>query len=135
MKRKTFLVLSAMIAFSVGLFALVLPGVLLASKGAASSPVTEVWIREVGVLLLATAAMVFGMRAHPDSATLRVFLLGNIGVQLGLLPIEIAAFAQQTISSLGGIVPNSIVHVFLACGFAYYARRVRVGHSNVCSVA
>lgn len=125
MRRKTFLTLTACIALGVGLFALTLPAALLASKGVAPSLAAEVWVREVGALLVPLGVMSLLMRGEPDSGAMRAFLLGNMLVHLGLLPIEALAFARGVITRLDGIAPNTALHVVMAAGFAHFALRAR----------
>lgn len=123
MTRTTFLTLAAVIALAVGAFALLLPAALLATKGVSPTPSTLVWVREVGVLLLVVGVTALLVRSHPDSPTLRAFLLGNALLQLGLLPIELIAWSQGVIPRFSGIAPNSAVHVLLAAGFFSFARK------------
>ena len=73
--------------------------------------------------MFALGIMAFLMRAQPDSPVLRVFLIGNALVQLGLFPIEILAAFAGVITKISGIVPNSILHLALAFGFLYFGRR------------
>lgn len=120
MKRSLFLSIASIIALAVGAFALVAPSALLESKGISSVP-ASVWTREVGVLLVAIGVIVFSVRNHKDSPTLRAVLSGNAIVQIGLFPIEIWAYQAGTITQLSGIVPNSVLHLLLAAGFLYYA--------------
>ena len=84
-----------------------------------------VWVREVGVLLVALGVMALLVRREPSSPALRAFLIGNSVVHLGLFPIEIVAYRSDVITLLSGIVPNSILHVVLASGFAYFAVTMR----------
>jgi hypothetical protein len=98
---------------------------LLASKGVAPSAAAAVWVREVGALLVALGAMTALMRAEPDSGAMRAFLVGSALAQLGLLPIELVAYARGVITRLDGVAPNSALHVALAAGFAWFAARVR----------
>lgn len=126
MSRKSFLALVSAIAMAVGSMALFLPAVLLESKGVVGNAAANVWMREVGIALVSMAVIAFTVRGHPDSPTLRAFLIGNAVLQLGLLPIEIIAFAGGTLTKLSGIVPNSLLHAGLAAAFVYYALQVRV---------
>lgn len=48
-------------------------------------------------------------------------------LQFALFPIEIAAYLNGVISSLMGIVPNSVLHVLLGFGFAHFATRGEPG--------
>jgi hypothetical protein len=121
MSRELFLTLASCVALAVGAFAAVLPRRLLAGKGVAPGPAATVWVREVGVLLVATGVTVFLVRSQPDSAALRAILIGSCVTQVGLLGIEPVAYARGVITKLSGIVPNTVLHVVLAAGFAYYA--------------
>ena len=126
MSRKTFLSVSAVVATAVGLFALLAPAALLASKGVSPSASAAVWVREVGVLLIALGTTAFLVRGESDSKSLRGFLFGNAIVHVGLLPIEISAYSENVITRLAGIVPNSALHVLLAGGFLYFAVRIQI---------
>lgn len=124
MTRKTFLTLVSVVATAVGVLALTAPAALLDSKGVLPAAATKVWVREVGVLILALGIMAFLVRGAADSPTLRAFLIGNAVVQIGLFPIEIVAASAGVVTKVSGIVPNSILHVALAIGFVHFARRV-----------
>lgn len=121
-----FLTFSSAVALAVGSFAVALPHALLESKGVAPpNDAAAIWVREVGVNIFALGAMMFLVRRHPESPTLRAFLFGNGIVQLGILPIEIGAYHDRVITHLSGIVPNSLLHVVLASGFLLFAARMR----------
>ena len=124
--RYWFLTLASLVAVGVGGAALVAADAMLAAKGIADNAAAQVWVREVGALLLAVGFIVWRVRSHGDSATLRVLLFGNALLQLALLPIEVVAYAQGVIPALMGIVPNTVLHVVLAAGFVVHARAVRV---------
>jgi len=126
MSRKTFLIIFSVVATLVGAAALAAPAVLLDSKGVVPAAATQVWVRELGVLILASAVVAFVVRAEPDSRALRAVLIGNALVQLGLFPIEILASSDGVLTKVSGVVPNSILHVALAAGFLHFARRVNV---------
>lgn len=123
--RFLFLTCAAAVAVGVGGVALFAPEVMLASKQVTGNPAAQVWMREVGALLLAVGIMVWCVRADDDSPTLRALLWGNALMQLGLLPIELVAHAQGVIPNLMGVVPNTMLHVVLALGFVHYARAIR----------
>jgi hypothetical protein len=123
MNRTTFLTLVAAVGLAVAAFALVFPAALLAGKGVPPNPAAQVWVREVGVLIAASAVLALLVRKHPASPTLRAFLMANALMHAGLLPIEIVAWGAGALTRLGGIVPNSILHVAFAFGFLFYARR------------
>jgi hypothetical protein len=126
MNRKAFLTMSSLIALAVGLFALCAPELLLQSKGVDVNAGTTIWVREVGVMLIAVGITVFMVRNHADSSTLKAVLVGNVVVQLGLLVIEPLAYSAGIITKLAGIAPNTMIHVLLAFGFCYYASKIRL---------
>jgi len=131
MKRRTFLLVVSVIAMSVGAFALFLPSALLESKGVAPSEAANVWAREVGVAIFSVGLVALLLRGHEDSPTLRAFLIGNALLQIGLFPIEILAYVHGVITKASGIVPNSILHLVLAAGFAYFASKMSAPHGAV----
>jgi hypothetical protein len=122
---RIFLSVVGSIALLVGAVALVFPLQLLASKGAAATPATVVWVREVGVNILALGLVAVLVRGHPPSPTLRAFLVGNAVVQWGLFPIELGAWTQGVLTELPGIVPNTVLHAVLGTAFAVLAWRMR----------
>lgn len=124
MSRRTFLTIVATLGLVIGLVALCFPAVLLASKGVLPELAPSVWVREVGVLILALSTMLLLVRGQPDTPAMRAVLWGNAIVHGGLLPIEILAWHGGVITRLDGIVPNSVLHVLVAIGFVFFARRV-----------
>jgi hypothetical protein len=121
-----FLTLSSAVALAVGGLALALPHVVLDSKGVAPpNDAAAIWVREVGVTIFALGVMMFLVRKHADSPTLRAFFFGNAIVQLGLFPIEIRAYQEGLITQLSGILPNSVLHIVLASGFLLFASRMK----------
>lgn len=123
MQQKTFLSLAAATALAVGTTAVLFPAALLASKGTLPSAAADLWMREVGVLLVCIGVVAGLVRAHADSPTMRALMLGNLLVQLGLLVTEVLGYAHGVITLLSGLLPNAVLHVVLAAGFAYYWRR------------
>ncbi|MFO1226524.1 hypothetical protein [Roseateles sp.] len=121
MNRTHFLTLAATIALAVGAGALLAPTEFLATKGVHTNPAAAVWMREVGVALLAFGVMALRLRRAPDSPALRAFMLGNAVLQLGLLPIELLAYRAGVITEFWGVAPNSALHAVLAAAFAYFA--------------
>jgi hypothetical protein len=129
-KRSAFLLLSGLIALAVGIFALLAPTVLLASKGI-SSAAANVWTQEVGAMLIAVGILAVMVRHHPDSPTLKAILISIVVTQIGLFAIEALAYREGVITLLSGIVPNLILHVCLAAGLIYYIVTMR--NSSHCS--
>jgi hypothetical protein len=125
MTRRNFLVLAAVVGIAVGVCAALWPSALLESKGVEPAPAVRVWMREVGALVLPLGVMAWLARAEPDSRLMRIFLLGNAFVHLGLFPIELLAFRREIITRWAGVAPNTLLHALLAAGFLYFAMRVR----------
>lgn len=117
MKRTWFMTFAGAVALLVGAIASLAPEWVLLGKGVPAEPAVLVWVREVGVAILAIGGMSLALRRHDDSPALQVFLLGNAAHQLMLAPIEVIAYLDGTIPRLSGIVPNTILHVGLAVAF------------------
>lgn len=130
MKRKTFLTAVSVVAAMIGTFAMLAPAALLESKGVAPSAATNVWVREVGVAIFASGVTTFLMRGLEDSPGLRVLLIGNMVLQIGLLPVEIVGYSQGVITKLSGIVPNEVLHLVLACAFGHFALRIKTADGS-----
>lgn len=108
------------IALAIGAFAVTSPAALLAGKGVSPNPVAQVWVREVGVLILTSGVLTMLVRKHPNSPTLCAFLFSSAFLHAGLLPIEIAAWTSGLLARVGSILPNSASHVVIAAGFLHY---------------
>jgi hypothetical protein len=113
-------------ACSVGLFAIVFPSTLLESKGVEPLIGTLVWTRETGLLLLTIGIIAFSVRKHETSQTLKVFLFGNIVIQIGLFVIELLAYFNGVITKVSGILPNLTLHILLAIGFIHFWRAIKL---------
>lgn len=125
MTRTFFLTAYSIISFVIGLVALVFPSVLLESKGTSPNQATNVWMAEVGILIISSATMAFMVRRHSDSPTLKIFFLSNIITQTGLFVIELVAYNNGIITKLSGVVPNLILHVLLIIGFVQYMKKMK----------
>ncbi len=120
MTRNYFLTIASFIAMAVGIFALFFPAALQESKGTFPNKATYVWTTEVGIFLIAIGIMVFLIRKEEDSKTLKVFLFGNVIIQIGLFIIELLAYINGIITKLSGIIPNLSLHILLTIGFLYF---------------
>ena len=107
------LTLMSVVASLVGIFAVARPVQFLESKGATVSPAAVIWMREVGVLIFAQGLTCFLLRNESLTPAVRAFLAGAAVTQLGLLPIEIAGYLRGSLTRLGGIVPNTVLHAVL----------------------
>lgn len=116
------MVASSLVAFAVGSVALLFPGWILSSKGVVPSAPTAVWVREVGVLIFAIGLVTFWARKSKEVVAVRAVLLGVATIHLGLLPIELIAYAQGVITKASGVAPNSVLHVVLGLGSLHFAR-------------
>jgi hypothetical protein len=120
MNRRLFLTVTSLTALTIGLFALFFPEVLITQvKRAQPSEAAFVMARTVGILLVAVGLLDFLVRAQGDSPTMRAVLIANLVLQLGILPIDPLAYAHGVYQTLGSFLPNTILHVVLAAGFAY----------------
>jgi hypothetical protein len=133
MSRKVFLTLTGIIAMTIGVVVLTIPGPFIANvKMAAPSATANVMARTVGVLLLAVGTLNLLVRGHGDSPTMRSVLLFNLVLQLAILPIDPVAFFSGVYGTVGSFVPNTILHLVLASGFARYlitaSTRARTAH-------
>ena|SRR5436190_17220229 len=130
--RSSFLTLASVVALAIGAFAVAAPQALLAGKGVAPPlDAAAIWVRELGVNILALGLTLFLVRKQPLSPTLRAVLVGNAVVHLGLFPIELAAYHQGVITRLSGVVPNSILHLGFAAAFLWHATRKPPANADV----
>lgn len=120
MKRSTFLTITSLIAFIIGSVALFFPAFLLESKGVLNNPAANIWMSEVGILLIAVAVVVFMIRNEKASLTLKSIFVGLLLIQSGLLFIEALAFYKGVITKAGGVIPNGILHMVLIFCLLYY---------------
>jgi hypothetical protein len=121
MARKTFLTVAAFVASAIGLLAFTAPGVLLGTvKMAAPSDAANAMARTVGILLMTIGVLNFLVRGDEDSPTLRSVLIADLVLQIGILPIDPMAYYNGVYGTAGAFVPNTIIHLLLAGGFAYY---------------
>jgi hypothetical protein len=111
----------SVVASLVGLVAVARPVRFLESKGATVSSAAVIWMREVGVLIFAQGLTCFLLRDQPLSPAVRAFLIGAAVTQLGLLPIELAAYWRGSLTKLSGILPNSVLHAVLGSLLLYRA--------------
>jgi hypothetical protein len=126
MSRKVFLTIASIIAMSIGAFVLFAPEVLLVQvKMAPPNASANVMARTVGILIFTFGVLAFLVRGDEDSPTLRSVLFANLILQLGILPIDPHAYATGAYQTLGSFVPNTILHVLLASGFAYYLVKMK----------
>lgn len=124
MKRSIFLTLVACIAFTIGCVALFFPSVLLESKGIINNPPANVWMSEVGILLISVGILVFLVRKERNSLALRAIFMSIIIIQSGLLGIELLAYRNGIITEVSGIIPNCILHLILILGFTLYLSKM-----------
>ena len=111
----------SVVASLVGCFAIARPEPFLTSKGANVTPAVVVWMREVGVLILAQGITSFLLRNQAISPPVRAFLVGAAVTQFGLLPIELGAYRRGVLTRLSGVVPNSVLHAVLGCALLHRA--------------
>jgi hypothetical protein len=126
MSRKAFLTVTSIIVLVIGMFALIVPGVLITRvKVAAPSETANVMARTVGILLITVGVLDFLVRDHADSPTLRSILIANLVLQIGIMPIDPSAYATGVFQTVGSFAPNTVLHVLLASGFIYYLAKMK----------
>ena len=111
----------SVVAIIVGILAVVRPARFLESKGATVNAAAIIWMREVGVLILAQGLTCALLRNQPLTFAVRAFLVGAAVTQLGLLPIELAGYWRGSLTKLSGVLPNSILHAALGAMLLYRA--------------
>lgn len=124
MHREIFLTVMGAVGLLVGSVALFKPAALLAGKGVSAEGAPSVWMRQTGVLILATSVVVLLLRGSPDSDALRAVLWGNALLHALMFPIEVVAWRKGIITRLSGIVPSSLLHVAACVGFTFFALRI-----------
>ena len=126
MNRKTFLTIASVIGLLISLFGMLAPEVFLANvKMAAPNATAIVMGRTACVFLFSISLMAFLVRDHEDSPTLEAFLTANLIMQLGIMPVDPLAYLNGVFSTYWSFVPNTIVHILLAGGFAYYLVKLK----------
>nr|WP_315190478.1 hypothetical protein [uncultured Albidiferax sp.] len=126
MTRKLFLTLAAAVAALVGAIALIAPAFLLTTlKGAVPNAAALVMARTTGLLLLTVALTAFLVRGHADSPSMEAILTANLALQLGLIPMDPMAYMSGAFTTIGSFAPNTVIHLVLATGFAYYLVKLR----------
>ena len=120
--RKLFLSVAGASAFAVGCLAFLAPRVLLLDVKAAAeaSGAAVVMARTTGVLLLAVGALSWAIRGDEDSPTMRSFLAANFALQIAIMPVDPWAFATGVWGTPAAFLPNTILHILLAAGFAWF---------------
>jgi hypothetical protein len=121
MSHTLLLTVLSVVALAVGLLAIVRPTKFLESKGATVNDAAVIWMREVGVLILAQGITCVLLRNQPLTAAVRAFLVGAALTQFGLLPVELAGYWRGSLTKLSGVLPNSILHALLGATLLYRA--------------
>ena len=73
------------------------------------------------MLIFAQGATAFLLRNDPLTHAVRAFLVGAAVTQFGLLPIEVAAYWRGSLTRLGGVLPNCVLHAALGSALLYRA--------------
>ena len=125
MKRSTFFLITAILAFLFGgLMLLAAPN---AADGFGLSPSPEVYflLRFLGGMLVSMGIVNLVVRSHEDSATLKAVLLMNIAVHvLGMLNDIMGAAGG--VLPFGKVVPGFITHFFVGIGSAFYYVKMKL---------
>lgn len=118
-----FLTIVGVASSAIGFFALFFPSVMISEvKQASADGVGPVMASTAGILILGVGILNLLVRADPDSKTMRSVLVFNLFVQIGILPIDPLAYVTGRYTALNAFLPNTILHIFLICGFIYFLR-------------
>jgi hypothetical protein len=116
-----FLATAGAIGLTIGAVATFRPKLVLVGKGVRPDDAPAIWVREVGVLIMALSLLLVLVRSEPASPAVRAILWSNALAHVGLFPIELVAWHRGAIPRLGGIVANSVLHVGFALTFVFFA--------------
>ena len=126
MKRKTWLLISAVIALIFSLLMMLQPNGFTAGISIQSpTPAVNAWAQFLGTNLFAIGWINFFARNSPWSPAVRGILTGNIILHLLALVFDGYAYTQNVIS-LQGVVQGAVVHIVFIIGFGFYAFKPQI---------
>ena len=128
MKRSTFLLIVAILAFLFGCMMLFAPAKALEGFGLVPDPLSSFLMQLVGSFILSMGILNFRVRTHGDSLTLRSVLLFNVLAHAIGMIIDCLGIAQG-IMLFAKVIPGLVVHVFVGIGSLIYMMRMKTGNS------
>jgi hypothetical protein len=135
MKRKHFLIISALVAwvFSIGMM-LMPAGFTSGISTQPPSAAVNAWATFLGSNLFAIGFINLFSSGSPWSSAVRAILLGNIVLHLLAIATDVNAYMNDVIN-MGGLMQGSIVHIVFIIGFSYYAFKKSTRDMNAPSKA
>lgn len=135
MKRKHFLLLSAIVAWLFSLGMMLMPsGFTSGLSVQVPTPAVNAWAQFLGTSLFAIGWMNFFARNSPWSPAVRGILTGNIILHLLSAVTDWYAYSNDVIN-LGGLMQGAVVHLVFVFGFSYYAFRKSAREDSVAASA
>ena len=124
MKRSTFFLITAILAFIFAAMMLLVPGTAAEGFGMAPTPETNLLFRSLGGMLLSASILNFLVRNHRDSDTLKAVLMFNVALNLLGMLSDVPGIIEG-ILPFGKVVPGHIVHLFIIIGSFIYLRKIK----------
>jgi hypothetical protein len=120
MKRKHFLLISALVAWAFSIGMMLSPGSFTTGISTAQpTPEVNAWAQFLGTNLFGIGFINFFSSYSPWSGAVRAILLGNIVLHVLAIAADANAYMNNIIN-LQGIMQSTIVHVVFIIGFCYY---------------
>jgi hypothetical protein len=123
MKRKHFLLLSAVVAWLFGILMMLIPASF--SAGIMVQPPTDAvdaWVQLLGTNIFAIGCINFLSRNSPWSPAIRGILIGNVVLHVLAIVFDVNTY-RLGIVNLQGVLQGAVVHTAFIAGFSYYAFR------------
>ena len=124
MKRSTFLLIAAILAFLFAALMLATPQAAADGVGMAATPETSLLFRSIGGMLLSVGLLNLMVRNHGDSNTLRAVLIFNIVLNFMGMVSDVPGFVGGFLS-FSKVLPGHIVHLFIIVGSFIYWKNTR----------
>lgn len=125
MKRKQFLIVSAVVSMMFGIPMILAPNLVLANlllPGVANAS-TAMVMQILGSSLLATAFVNLLSRNDEGSVALRAIMIGNIIWHVVGWGVDFHGYFSNIMNPVG-LISGSVVHAGLIIGFAYYLSKL-----------
>lgn len=123
MKRKVFLIISAILALFFGLGMLISPDKMLENMVNVNTPDLQHALQWSGTMLVSIAIINFLSRNDTGSAALRAVMIGNIVLHVVGFAIDAYGYSIDFLK-MSGLVSGAVVHILLTIGFIYYLMKL-----------
>jgi hypothetical protein len=130
-KRKHFLLISALVAwiFSIGMM-LMPSGFTSGISTVPPTPTVNAWAQFLGTNLFAIGFINFFSSRSPWSGAVRAIMLGNIVLHILAIAADVNAYMNNIIN-LQGIMQSTVVHLVFIVGFCYFTFKKSTHDMNV----